>query len=99
MTEVLPDDTGPFLVRPLSSSRYHRSANCFSEYRVKARQEAAQAGAYKPPGSWAASSAIKQREEANKRALSARPKGHKLLVERGTLAQARKLGLHVVDVS
>ena len=63
-----------------------------------ARQEAIQAGARKMgQGGWAASSAVKQREEANRRAIEAKNRATQLLQERGVLAAARAQGLRVID--
>lgn len=63
-----------------------------------ARQEAIQAGAKnRGQGGWAASSAIKQREEANRRAIEAKNLAMQLLQQRGVLAAARAQGLRVMD--
>ncbi len=62
-----------------------------------ARQQAVQAGTPKiGQGGWAGSSAIKQREEANRRAIEAKKTAVQLLQERGALAAARAQGLRVI---
>lgn len=66
---------------------------------LAARQQAMKANT-RPPGyghAWAASSANKVRDEANKTAIAARAKAVLLLNERGTLTAAKKQGLHVVE--
>lgn len=65
---------------------------------LQARQAAVKAGtANMGQGAWAGSSAIKAREEANRKALEAKKRGLELLRQRGVLDHARKQGLHVID--
>lgn len=68
---------------------------------LAAKQEAMKSSTAKPAygHAWSASSASKTRDEANKRAIAARAQGARLLAERGTLAAARKQGLHVIDAA
>lgn len=65
---------------------------------LEARQTATQAGMKKMgQGGWAGSSAIKTREDANRKAIDAKNRGKQLLIERKTLEAARKEGLRVIE--
>jgi hypothetical protein len=64
---------------------------------LAARREASQTTMRRPGQSpWVAASATKTRELANKRAVEARDRGRSLLLERGVLASAKRLGLKVL---
>jgi hypothetical protein len=90
-------------MRPLGTVRNWLDGNdpldvATREY-LAARRDVAKAVSWRPGQTgWAAASATRARDEANKRAIQARDLARGLLAERGVLAYARKAGLKLLGV-